>query len=567
VVFVDERLDLAIVKPMPFAQASTAPVSSASGALGFAAKSARFVILGALLVGELTHFGLPVLYQFSPSLHGWWFPALWNARPIVEAALGAVIATIFFSWQDFVPAVRAAVSEPASSGRIWWFIAHVVCALGVLGWMMLGTSTFEFSRISGELWFFGGVALFFAAVTTWCLALFPLEFWSNWFERNRGAFAAGAAVGVLTRLIGYLTGVLLYPLQHYTLMTVAVMLYLSGNNPVANPDLGLVGTSKFSVEIAPACSGLEGIGLLCAFLFAYMWYFRAELRFPSALALIPIGIVVIWISNALRITFLILLGQHLERAALEGFHSVAGWIFFNATAIGLIVLSRRMRLFSRIRPDDLHAHSNPAAPYLVPLAIMSAIALLTVPFSHGLDLAYPVRLIVTGAAIWWYRDRLRSILWGFSWSAAAIGAVVFVMWILLVTRSESAQSNAAFAANLRGISLVAACVWMFSRVAGAVVLSPVVEELAFRGYLLRKLSTPDFEHEPYQSITVPAFLMSSILFGILHQHYVAGILAGMIFAAAACYRGKLSDAVCAHSTSNAMLALYVIATGSWSLWN
>ncbi len=542
-------------------------VSSVSGALRFAAKYSRFVILGALLVGELTHFGLPVLYQFSPSLHGWWFPAIWNARPIVEAALGAVIATICFSWHDFLPQVRAAVSKPSSSGRIWWFLAHVVCALGILAWMILGTGTFEFSRISGTLWFFGGIGLFFAAVTTWCLALFPLKFWTNWFESSRRAFAAGAVVGVLTRVVGYLAGVLLYPLQHYTLSTVAVMLYLLGQNPVANPALGLVGTAKFSVEIAPACSGLEGIGLLCAFLSAYTWYFRAELRFPSALALIPVGIVVIWTSNALRITFLILLGQHLEQTALEGFHSVAGWIFFNATAIGLIVLSRRMRLFSRIQRDHLDAHPNPAAPYLVPLAIMSAIALLTVPFSHGFDLAYPVRLIVTGAAVWWYRDRLRSILWGFSWSGAAIGAVVFLVWIVLVTRSNSAQSNAAFAANLRGISLVAACVWMCSRVAGAVVLSPVVEELAFRGYLLRKLSTPDFEHEPYQSITVPAFLLSSILFGILHQHYVAGILAGMIFAAAACYRGKLSDAVCAHSTSNAMLALYIIATGSWSLWN
>jgi exosortase E/protease (VPEID-CTERM system) len=528
-------------------------------------KSVRFVILALLLVGELLHFGLPFILTLSPSLEGWWLPVILNARSFVEAALGAFIATIFFSWPVFVDEIRAAVRKPSSSHRTWWLVIHIACAFGVLVWFVLGR--FDYSRAGGTLWFFGGVGILGASAITWCVALFPLEFWSNWFRRSPGAFAAGAGVGALTRVVGYVTQVLLFPLQHYTLWTVAMMLRLLGQNAVENPAFELVGTPKFSVQIAPTCSGLEGIGLICAFLAFYLWYFRAQLRFPSALALIPIGIVVVWLLNSLRITFLILLGQYIDWAALEGFHSVAGWIFFNATAIGLIMLSRRTRLFSKTRQDDLNSHPNPAAPYLVPLAVMSAIALCSVPFSHGFDFAYPVRLIVTAAAIWWYRDRLRTILWSFSWSAAAIGAVVFLVWILIAARANSAQSNAAFAASLKGISLVAAAVWMCSRVAGAVVLAPVVEELAFRGYLLRKLSTPDFETAAYQGITVPAFLTSSILFGILHQHWIAGILAGMIFAAAACYRGKLSDAVCAHSTTNAMLSLYVIATGSWSLWS
>lgn len=547
------------------AEAPPGQMSAAPGVLRLAAKTARLLVLALLLVAELTHFGLPILLTLNPSLHGWWWPIIWNARSFVEAALGAAIATIFFSWRVFLEELRAAIRKQSWSDRVGWLLANIVCAVGVLVWLGFGSR--ELTRPLATVWFFAGIGIFVAAVITWCIALFPIEFWANWFRRNPGAFAAGATVGVLSRLVGFLAQVLLFPLQGYTLWTVAMMLRLLGQSVVENPALDMVGTPNFSVWIAPTCSGLEGIGLVCTFLAFYLWYFRAELRFPAALALIPAGIVIIWILNSLRITVLILLGAHLEQSALEGFHSVAGWILFNATAIGLLILSRRSPLFSKIQQDRLDSSPNPAAPYLVPMAVMSALALFTVPFSHGFDLAYPVRLIVTAGAIWWYRDRLGAILWGFSWPAAAVGVLMFLVWIAFAARANSPESNAAFAASLKGISLLAASVWLFSRLAGAVVLTPVVEELAFRGYLLRRLSNPDFEKVTYRGITLTAFIVSSILFGILHEHWRAGIFAGMIFAAAACYRGKLSDAVCVHSTTNAMLALYVIATGSWSLWN
>jgi len=50
----------------------------------------------------------------------------------------------------------------------------------------------------------------------------------------------------------------------------------------------VVGTDSFAVEIAWQCSGYEGIGLVWAFLGAYIWFFRRQLRFPQAwLLLLP----------------------------------------------------------------------------------------------------------------------------------------------------------------------------------------------------------------------------------------------------------------------------------------
>src|ERR1700684_1879027 len=194
--FLEESLILASAK-MPFAQASAKQLSTASGALKIALKSVRFVILAVLLVGELFHFGVPLIPSLSPSLQGWWLPVILNGRSFVEAALGAVVAAILFSWPVLIDEIRAAIQKPFSSHRIWWLLAHIVCAFGVLVWFAFGS--FDYSRATGTLWFFCGVVILAASAITWCVALFPLEFWSNWFRRSPGAFAAGAGVGVLTR--------------------------------------------------------------------------------------------------------------------------------------------------------------------------------------------------------------------------------------------------------------------------------------------------------------------------------------------------------------------------------
>jgi len=108
--------------------------------------------------------------------------------------------------------------------------------------------------------------------------------------------------------------------------------------------------------------------------------------------------------------------------------------------------------------------------------------------------------------------------------------------------------------------------WVVVRVIGAVVTVPLAEELAFRGYLARRLVAREFERVPLGRFSWLAFLGSSLAFGALHQRFVAGTLAGMLYAVAVYRRGALTDAVVAHAATNALLAFYVLATGSWFLW-
>ena len=74
-----------------------------------------------------------------------------------------------------------------------------------------------------------------------------------------------------------------------------------------------------------------------------------------------------------------------------------------------------------------------------------------------------------------------------------------------------------------------AAVWLCMRVLGFVVVAPLCEELAFRGYLTRRLQAADFNEVPLGRFSWLSFLGSSVLFGALHgQYWFAGIFANLI---------------------------------------
>ena len=113
-----------------------------------------------------------------------------------------------------------------------------------------------------------------------------------------------------------------------------------------------------------------------------------------------------------------------------------------------------------------------------------------------------------------------------------------------------ADADSGTVAGLRTLAPAWAAVWLGFRVLGAVLTVPLVEELAFRGYVFRRLSGTDpegLERFPWWPLVA-----SSVLFGALHGRWLAGTLAGMGYALAFNRRGRMGDADGGHMT---MLAL------------
>jgi CAAX prenyl protease-like protein len=145
-----------------------------------------------------------------------------------------------------------------------------------------------------------------------------------------------------------------------------------------------------------------------------------------------------------------------------------------------------------------------------------------------------------------------------------LGMVVFGVWIVLEPAGHHRSSDVA--ASLATLPSGLAVVWVGCRVLGSVLIVPIAEELAFRGYVLRKLVAHDVASVRPGQCTWWACLLSSVLFGGLHGRWLAGTLAGMGYALALRQRGQLADAVTAHMTTNALIAAYVLSHHAWSLW-
>jgi exosortase E/protease (VPEID-CTERM system) len=297
--------------------------------------------------------------------------------------------------------------------------------------------------------------------------------------------------------------------------------------------------------------------------------FRRRLRFPQVLVLFPAGVALIWVANAARIAALILIGSAgAEAVAVGGFHSQAGWLAFNALALGFVALTTRVRLFRADDPAEAAPSSglDPTVAHLGPWLAILAVSLALGAFTAGFDWLYPCRVAAAAAALWVCRGAIGWWDGSVSWKAVLLGVVVFGVWVLLAPRDLLEVTGPP--QEWREANTVWAALWLVFRIAGSVLTVPLAEELAFRGYLTRRLARREFQQLPLGGMTTWAsFLVSSVLFGLLHGPcWPAGVVAGMLFAAALRLRGRLADAVAAHLTANALLSAYVLCTGRWLLW-
>lgn len=323
-------------------------------------------------------------------------------------------------------------------------------------------------------------------------------------------------------------------------------------------------TPSFSLDIAPECSGFEGMGLSAVMVAAFLVIGREGLRFPRALLLVPLAVLLAYLANALRIALLLAVGVHASPAlAVGGFHSKLGWIMFALVTLGVASAARRSRWFSAQTPAE---EWNPTATYLAPLMALLAVAFLTELFALRLDPLYPLRILAAAIALLVVR---RQVDWSIRapWSAVGLGIAALVAWMLLGGAPDPRASEAAQAA-LSALDPLGAGVrplWLGLRALGSVLVVPLAEELAFRGFLLRRLVQAEFTEVLPAQASLLAMLASSLAFGLLHQNVLGGVAAGLCFALAQ-RRGGLGDAVLAHAVANLGVAIFALGFARWDLW-
>jgi exosortase E/protease (VPEID-CTERM system) len=528
--------------------------------------SIRWFCLAALLVVEVL-WGTNVLSTpDSTTDSGLLALLVWHGSWLLDFSLAMAAATLLIMGRR----LRAILGSLAQqSGYRWWpwLVLHVVGTIALLrvSWPVLGPVANPASATVP--WLIVWLVLAILAVVALLLAAAPAARWRQLARTEWRALLAGGVAGIAAWGGGLLAQGAWDQLTGITLWSVQWVLSTLTSDVYYNYSAAQVGTSSFVVEIDQSCSGYEGVALVLVFVAIYLWLFRSELRFPRALLLFPVGVFAIWIANVLRIATLILIGDAISpEIALGGFHSQAGWIGFITVALGLIVLSHRHLLAPSAvdHRDGIPGHSTLALALIGPLLAQLAFTMVASAFSVGFAWLYPLGVIATGAVLWHFRSSYRAIDLRISWQAVGIGVLVFALWVVLVPHDDA--GGIMLPGMLAQLPPWMAGGWLLFRIVGSVVTVPVAEELAFRGYLIRKLVSRDFENVRPGHFTWLSFVVSSLLFGLLHDSWIAGTLAGAGFALALYRRGQLGDAIVAHITANALIACTVLALGRWGLW-
>jgi exosortase E/protease (VPEID-CTERM system) len=309
------------------------------------------------------------------------------------------------------------------------------------------------------------------------------------------------------------------------------------------------------------------MALIFVFVSAYLVRFRKSLRFPRALLLLPVSVMVAFAANAVRIAGLVLVGAHISPdIAFGGFHSKAGWFLFCGIALSLVGVVEWTGVVA-LRDDSSRPAATPdlTAAYLLPELTLLVVSLFTGLFASGVDFLYPVRVVCAAAVLFVVGKHLRDAIAPPSWTSVALGVAVFGVW-LLVAHDGTPALGAELHDGLLRLDMPPRIAFLSFRVVGSVLVVPVVEELAFRGYLQRRFIAEDFAGVSLRRINVVSLVGTALCFGALHQSFVAAVVASLAYSAAGCLRGRLADAVAAHATTNALIAVWVLALGRWDLW-
>jgi len=228
-------------------------------------------------------------------------------------------------------------------------------------------------------------------------------------------------------------------------------------------------------------------------------------------------------------------------------------------------------------PDDSAGGSllgTGALPYVTPFAVFLAFLAIgrflpfRIEWNHALRFAIVLALLITlsrGVIPRRVSNPLGSVV---------LGVVVFFIWIEPDVLWPAYRQGWLFHNSIVGAaasSLPDAAkgnmVFLVFRVLASVVNVPVLEELFWRGWLMRWLISTDFRKVPLGSYTAQSFWIVAVLFAAEHGSYWdVGLITGVLYNWWMVRTRSLSDCMIAHAVTNACLAWYVVAWHQWQYW-
>lgn len=183
---------------------------------------------------------------------------------------------------------------------------------------------------------------------------------------------------------------------------------------------------------------------------------------------------------------------------------------------------------------------------------------------------YPIKTVIVGGLlvfIWSRCEELAQPVFknmGEAALAAGVGILVYVLWVHMdwpwAMQGEAAGYNPFVASGAIGLVLAG------TRIFGASIVVPVMEELFWRSFLIRYIINARFKTVALGTFSLASFALTVILFGLEHHLWLAGMMAGAAYNFLLYQTRRLWPCIVAHGVTNLILGFHVLATGEWQWW-
>jgi CAAX prenyl protease-like protein len=218
----------------------------------------------------------------------------------------------------------------------------------------------------------------------------------------------------------------------------------------------------------------------------------------------------------------------------------------------------------------LAAYIVPFGVFLGALAAVSGLKAIGGPFwlASPEYWVYPLQTLLCAALLFWYRreyefNGLRQPL-----VAVGIGLVVLVMWISPQAFFGAAARTEGFNPTIFADQPAAYWATVMLRFLRLVVIVPLVEEIFWRGFLLRYFVDEKFDRVPFGTFSWLSFGAVSVGFMFVHSmaDWPAALLTGALYNFVAYRTKSLGACVLAHAVTNLLLGLWIMSTRQWGFW-
>lgn len=261
-------------------------------------------------------------------------------------------------------------------------------------------------------------------------------------------------------------------------------------------------------------------------------------------------------------------------------------------------------------------HRTPAAAHVVPLALfmlLTEVAGLVrlensaAPWyqSSPEHWVYPVQCLIVGAVLLGFRRQYKFLPWRGMWLAAGLGLLGIAVWVLPSLLYREGQPGwlewLGVAQRLEGFdpgvfdlptgstppsqtlhqsestaiffTLAHPAAWWLTvalRFFRMVIIVPLVEELFWRGFLMRYLQANgrDFRSVPFGQHSWKTFWIVTLAVTLIHNpaDYLGAFVWGSLMYFLAVRTKSLGACVFMHAAGNLLLGIYVLLTSQWGFW-